>query len=70
MFAYVILLGTVVSALFTNDGVALILTPIMLAQVRALKLDARMVLPTLFSVGASLAVLFLYFRKSIPGQSI
>lgn len=29
---------------------------------------ARMVLPTLFSVGASLVVLFLYFRQNIPKQ--
>ncbi|KAB7885898.1 arsenic transporter [Poseidonibacter ostreae] len=63
MFIYSILLGAFVSALFANDGAALILTPILLAKMRILKLNMKSIIAFLLAGGfisdsASLPLVF------------
>lgn len=51
MFFYSIVLGAIVSALFANDGAALILTPILLAKMNILKLNTKTILAFLLAGG-------------------
>lgn len=51
MFVYSLLLGSFVSALFANDGAALILTPILLAKMRLLELKPKTILAFLLAGG-------------------
>ncbi len=51
MFVYSLLLGAFVSALFANDGAALILTPILLSKMRLLQLNAKTIVAFLLAGG-------------------
>ncbi len=51
MFVYTIILGSIVSALFANDGAVLILTPILLSKMRILNLNFKTIVAFLLAGG-------------------
>jgi arsenical pump membrane protein len=51
LFAFCVLLGAAVSALFANDGAALILTPIVIAMLAALRFTPRATLAYVMAAG-------------------
>jgi arsenical pump membrane protein len=51
LFAMLVLLGAAVAAVFANDGAALILTPIVIAMLHALRFDARSTLAFVMAAG-------------------
>jgi arsenical pump membrane protein len=51
LFAMLVLLGAAVAAVFANDGAALILTPIVIAMLRALRFNDRSMLAFVMAAG-------------------